>query len=210
MKKLILILLLISTGVQAQRGAANDRIKALKTARITEALELSPSEAEKFWPVYNKHEEQIEQIKRQRRVDVMSITKGDMSTLNENEANAVMSKMTESFLHVQDRLDESCRSWSPLVGLYLAVAFLSLLAAAYDISLFMQGKVTYQIQTFVYYVDIFLVLSGLMFTGGFLMFGAMLTHRMNNLAVDCLVGMRSRGVPPNIAFSSFSFIASCI
>lgn len=95
MKKIILILLLITTGVHAQRGAANDRIKALKTARITQALDLSPSEAEKFWPVYNQHEEQIEKIKRQRRVDFMSITKGDMSSLNESEANALIDKMLE-------------------------------------------------------------------------------------------------------------------
>ncbi|MDF1674025.1 MAG: hypothetical protein P1U41_10990, partial [Vicingaceae bacterium] len=33
------------------------KLKALKTAYITEKLALTSEEAEKFWPVYNRHEE---------------------------------------------------------------------------------------------------------------------------------------------------------
>ena len=58
MKKLIPILvLLISFSGFAQRGAKmNERIKAQKTAFITERLSLTADEAEKFWPIYNEIE----------------------------------------------------------------------------------------------------------------------------------------------------------
>ena len=58
MKKLnpILVLLISFSGF-AQRGAKmNERIKAQKTAFITERLSLTADEAEKFWPIYNEIE----------------------------------------------------------------------------------------------------------------------------------------------------------
>lgn len=94
MKNILIILLLLTTAVHAQRGG-KERIKALKTAHITEALDLTSSEAEKFWPVYNRHEEQMETIKKQRRVEVMTIAGGDMSSLNDTEANRLIDKMIE-------------------------------------------------------------------------------------------------------------------
>ncbi|AVI52273.1 hypothetical protein C5O00_14345 [Pukyongia salina] len=95
MKKILIVLLLITTGIYAQRGEGKERIKALKAAHITEALDLTPAEAEKFWPVYNNHEDQMESIKKQRRMDVMSIAKGDMSSLNDSDANMLIDKMLE-------------------------------------------------------------------------------------------------------------------
>ena len=74
MKKLRLILLLgvglvCMSGIQAQvtgdfqgRGMQNARIKAQRVAYITSRLELSPQEAERFWPLYNEMEEERERI----------------------------------------------------------------------------------------------------------------------------------------------------
>ncbi|GAA4291615.1 hypothetical protein [Aestuariibaculum suncheonense] len=57
MKKLILpiLILFISASVFAQ--GHGDKFKELKIPFISERLNLSPDEAEKFWPIYNKHEE---------------------------------------------------------------------------------------------------------------------------------------------------------
>ena len=42
--------------VNAQRDSdRHERIQAMKIAYITERLELTPAEAEKFWPVYNDY-----------------------------------------------------------------------------------------------------------------------------------------------------------
>ena len=58
--------------VNAQRdGDRHERIQAMKIAYITERLELSPAEAEKFWPVYNDYNSKkakvLQDIRRVRR-----------------------------------------------------------------------------------------------------------------------------------------------
>ena len=69
MKKLILLVLTIAVGIglQAQgkermheRGQrdGSQKFESMKIAHLTDALELTPEEAEKFWPVYNKWNDQ--------------------------------------------------------------------------------------------------------------------------------------------------------
>lgn len=68
MKKLIIpiIAMLISVSAFAQPGGPKmrERIKAQKVAFITERIELTPKEAQKFWPIYNAYEEQLEPLRR--------------------------------------------------------------------------------------------------------------------------------------------------
>ncbi len=92
MKNLILILLLVTTAVHAQRGN-NDRIKALRTAHITQALDLTSAEAEKFWPIYNKHSAQMETLRKQERREVMSVVNGDVNSVSDSEANDLIDKI---------------------------------------------------------------------------------------------------------------------
>lgn len=42
--------------VQGQSKGDFEQIKTLKVAYFTEHLHLTPEEAQKFWPIYNKHE----------------------------------------------------------------------------------------------------------------------------------------------------------
>ncbi len=65
MKKIILTLMVLvlaaGAGLQAQDNGKDkrnwqDRWKAEKIAFLTDAMELTSAEAEKFWPVYNKCE----------------------------------------------------------------------------------------------------------------------------------------------------------
>lgn len=75
MKKLILFLVTIITvsGVlMAQPNKKHDddwmkKIKAEKVSFLTHKLELTPSEAQKFWPVYNEFEEKRFDIHMKRR-----------------------------------------------------------------------------------------------------------------------------------------------
>ena len=49
--------------VNAQRDSdRHERIQAMKIAYITERLELSPAEAEKFWPVYNDYNSKKDKV----------------------------------------------------------------------------------------------------------------------------------------------------
>ena len=68
MKKNLLIalsLLLSFTFVKAQvrNGQRAEKIQALKIAFITQKLQLSSAEAEKFWPVYNQYENEIKALR---------------------------------------------------------------------------------------------------------------------------------------------------
>jgi hypothetical protein len=63
MKRFLLLYGIIFTlciSVSAQNG---DRIQALKIAYITKQLNLTPPEAEKFWPIYNLYTEEIRKIR---------------------------------------------------------------------------------------------------------------------------------------------------
>ena len=100
MKKIFLIVLLISTGLFAQRpngkgqGPNHERIKALKTAHITERLDLTSEEAEKFWPVYNQFDKKLMELREKERSEIMSkLRNGGVDTLTDEEANVVIDRM---------------------------------------------------------------------------------------------------------------------
>lgn len=63
MKHLIILLLLVNFFAVAQRGDKIQKLKALKTSFITTELDLSSSEAEKFWPIYNQYEKENFELK---------------------------------------------------------------------------------------------------------------------------------------------------
>ena len=70
MKKYLLIILAIFGTISftmAQNGNGREKIQALKVAFITQKLHLTPSEAEKFWPVYNQYENEITQLRANKR-----------------------------------------------------------------------------------------------------------------------------------------------
>lgn len=95
MKKLIILFAFLSlSSVFGQRGS-NEKIKALKTAHITDALDLTPAEAEKFWPVFNDYEERMQQLRKNERREIMSVVRSGINSLSEADANEVIDKMLE-------------------------------------------------------------------------------------------------------------------
>lgn len=77
MKKLLLILslfLTLGSAVVAQSGDDDKknpggRVEALKIAYITQKLNLSTDEAQKFWPIYNKYAAEIRKVRVDGRVN---------------------------------------------------------------------------------------------------------------------------------------------
>lgn len=62
-KILTLILFLTGTSIAfAQQG--RDKVEALRMAFISKKLELSTSESEKFWPVYNEYNDKVKAIRK--------------------------------------------------------------------------------------------------------------------------------------------------
>lgn len=93
-KKLYVLLLVvfISTNVFAQHPD-REKIKALKVAHITEQLDLTEAEAQKFWPIYNANKEAEHQLREEssKRRKEQSLDK-----LTENEAKALLLDMEKA------------------------------------------------------------------------------------------------------------------
>lgn len=62
MKRFILYSFFILSGfsIQAQNG---NRLEALKIAYITKKMDLSPDEAQRFWPIYNLYAAELKQAR---------------------------------------------------------------------------------------------------------------------------------------------------
>jgi hypothetical protein len=104
MKKLIipLFIFLICSNVFAQRdGKMQERVKAQKVAFITERLDLTSEEAQKFWPIYNAFEDKTNDIRQKELKDVReSMRRGNLS---EGEAQ----KILDQFMTVEDKMHEA-------------------------------------------------------------------------------------------------------
>lgn len=90
-------LLVAASGLSAQDddmlGIAEDRlqeIKAQKTAFLTQRLDLSPEEAQRFWPVYNQFDKELDAERKEVR-DERKDAKKD-GELTEAEASAAIDK----------------------------------------------------------------------------------------------------------------------
>lgn len=85
MKKLLLILILtLSISSYAQDNDRKERIKALKIAFITERLELTETEAQKFWPIYNAFDEENQKMRKE---TMGKFRKVDFKSMSDQEAN---------------------------------------------------------------------------------------------------------------------------
>lgn len=100
MKKLLLLLVFLFSTISFVH-AQNDKhenLKAMKTAFITQELDLTPKEAEKFWPIYNTYDKKIYELKvlKNRETRNKIKQKGGYEALNEKEANEILSAMLKN------------------------------------------------------------------------------------------------------------------
>lgn len=75
------------------RKEGRDKIKALKIAYLSEQMDLSTTEAEKFWPIYNAHNRKQSKIRSNYKTKLKENikNKGDINNLNEDEAKNLIS-----------------------------------------------------------------------------------------------------------------------
>ena len=90
MKKSILLTVFMLLSIIGFSQDKHEKIKVLKTAYLTEQLNLSKAEAEKFWPIYNKFEDDRSALKKEAHKDRNEI---DYKNLTEAEANAMLVEM---------------------------------------------------------------------------------------------------------------------
>ena len=94
----ILVLILVFSGIslsaQGPGPGGRERIKTLKIAYLTEQLSLSSKEAQKFWPVYNAHEEKLEEFRMQERKQFGGRF-ANLEALTDEEAEKMLSSFIE-------------------------------------------------------------------------------------------------------------------
>ncbi|TMM28848.1 sensor of ECF-type sigma factor [Polaribacter aestuariivivens] len=96
MKKYILTISFLLLGIlqinAQEKKESREKIKALKVSYLTAELQLSSSEAQKFWPIYNVHEEKMDNLRNKWRVDIKNKIKdaGNLEGLSEAEAKKLV------------------------------------------------------------------------------------------------------------------------
>ena len=77
------------------KGPDPDKVKAYKIAYITDILDLSSTEAQKFWPVYNEHEKTMEELRKQENTILRKFirSKEDVESISEADAKEVVTSM---------------------------------------------------------------------------------------------------------------------
>ena len=97
MKKIIIFTLLVlfigALGSSAQQRMNREKIALLKTSYITDALNLSSSEAEKFWPIYNLYTDNIQELKRKLQNNFLDTSNGgSIETISEDKAKEILTE----------------------------------------------------------------------------------------------------------------------
>ena len=108
MKRLtiISILLLAFLGAYAQNQKAMEKIESARIALITERLELTPAQAEKFWPLYREYNEQRRLLREEFRDTRQGV---DMQNLTDEQSNELMQKamdMKQRQLNLEKKYSE--------------------------------------------------------------------------------------------------------
>ena len=96
-KNIILSIALLSVLTGVAQNKNRDKIKAFKTAYITNALELTVDEAEKFWPIYNAYDKKHHEIKivKMRQIFRKIKIAGGIDKLNTTDADKILKEFSE-------------------------------------------------------------------------------------------------------------------
>ena len=95
-KKLTLSVLLLFTALSFSQDfkEKREKIKALKVAYITEQLELTTDEAQRFWPIYNANEDkQFELRHKKMRSIINKFENGGLEKLSDKEATSLIDQV---------------------------------------------------------------------------------------------------------------------
>jgi hypothetical protein len=94
---------LTSTPGYAQQGSdaeLRDRIRAAQVAYLSQKLDLTPDEAQKFWPLYNQYTKEVELLIAERRnTNTTTTNPADHPTPNDNKELGYEQRMLDIKTH---------------------------------------------------------------------------------------------------------------
>ena len=86
-------MLMISFSFYAQ-GPKKEKVKALKVAYLTNNLSLTPTEAEKFWPIYNAYDEKQFELRHEKMKMIKDrLDSESVDNLTDKQASAMISQI---------------------------------------------------------------------------------------------------------------------
>ncbi|WP_291135442.1 sensor of ECF-type sigma factor [Flavobacterium sp. UBA7663] len=103
------IIFLLVTSLSFSQGfkEKREKVKALKVAYITEQLELTTDEAQKFWPIYNAFDENQAELRHEKMRSILDRFKpGNVEKLSEKDASnslAQMEKIEEDLFNLKKK-----------------------------------------------------------------------------------------------------------
>ena len=90
----IIFLLVASLSFSQGFKEKREKVKALKVAYITEQLELTTDEAQKFWPIYNTFDDKQAELRHEKMRAILDrFEPGSVEKLSEKEASALLTQM---------------------------------------------------------------------------------------------------------------------
>jgi len=102
-----------------------EKIKRLKIAFITEELDLSVEQSEKFWPVYNEMDKKIREEKKSRKKMAKDL-KENLETLSEEDIKKKTTSVLDSDIKVAELKKEYNDKIAAIIGYKKATKLLSL------------------------------------------------------------------------------------
>jgi hypothetical protein len=103
----IIFLLVASLSFSQGFKEKREKVKALKVAYITEQLELTTDEAQKFWPIYNTFDDKQGELRHEKMKSILDRFKpGNVEKLSEKDASnslAQMEKIEEDLFNLKKK-----------------------------------------------------------------------------------------------------------
>jgi hypothetical protein len=84
-----IILASLQSFAQPHGPERREKVESMKIGFLTEKLDLTPDEAQKFWPVYNEYRNKIEALRKTRKKD-MKDDPEQMETLSDKEIESIV------------------------------------------------------------------------------------------------------------------------
>ncbi|MQP24296.1 sensor of ECF-type sigma factor [Flavobacterium sp. LMO8] len=115
-KILFPIIFLLVTSLSFSQGfkEKREKVKALKVAYITEQLDLTTDEAQKFWPIYNAFDEKQSELRHEKMRAILDRFKpGNVDKLSEKDASnslIQMEKIEEDLFNLKKKFIKDLQS----------------------------------------------------------------------------------------------------
>ena len=117
MKKIItLLLIFISTFNFGQNNKKMERIKALRVAFISTKLDLTPEEAQEFWPIFNKFNDEQLELRKQNRLVMFKLKPKNATTISSSEMDKLLEESELIETNLQNNRKQFVKNLKDVIG----------------------------------------------------------------------------------------------